>query len=185
MNRMTPNQRVQARIQTAVRRLRTNSVYLGEEVHQTQKGIRWLETDDATSIVVRRSALARLSVNSHEDFEDPNWDQSPAELSLIALLTHDDFWLTSDGGWNGPTREFPALEDVKITCTAGSPLQDSLRLPFTTALQNIDALITRSHSPTYALETFRRTSALTLERKLVFRHKLFEVRKSRYSSFFT
>ena len=60
-----------------------------------------------------------------------------AVLSLIGTISLDDFWMTSDAGWHGPTSITKTLSAAKVSCSASSPPVQELTADFSTALANI------------------------------------------------
>ena len=109
-------------------------------------------------------------------FRSPPEQPPAAFLSAIVQITHEDFWLSSDGGWDGPTFDHPTLADVNISSTGGFPRHEELDPDFITVIDNIDALIARAHTHSYSIRSFQTTSSLILDPKIKFSHRLFKVR---------
>ena len=168
-------QHVEPRIKVARRRLRANTIYLGDDVVSVQKRLKWIENDDHDVVVERVDADENRPI-SYQAGQITIRRPSAVQLSAIVVLTHDDFWLSSDGGWTGPSKDAPSFFDVKISCTGGNPIQNDLHAEYINVLANIDALIQRNHIPTYAIDDCCTISSLSLERKLKFSHMLFQVR---------
>jgi hypothetical protein len=100
------------------------------------------------------------------------------KLSAIVLLTYDDFNLSEDGYWDTPTPSAPSLADVILSCTGGMPNHDTLRSHFTNVINNIDILVSKTHKNQHFIQHIRPMSMIDLSPKVLFRHILFNVRRS-------
>ena len=95
-----------------------------------------------------------------------------AVLSAIVFVPSEDYWLTSCGMWK-PEHNYP-FANVRPTCTGQAPTQPIVSDDFSIVIQNMDAII----KSTNGLPTFKGAlvkSASTGNRKLKFRHTLFQV----------
>jgi hypothetical protein len=144
--------------------LQKNTTYLRDDYNETQKHLTWCVMDMG-NIVVEKTKSSLLPIKQ----------VSPAPLSAIVQITHKDFWLSSDGGWDGPTYDHPTLPDVQMSCTSGFPQHEELDQEFITVIENIDSLIVQAHRCTYTVQHFQTTSSLILDPKIRFSHRLFKV----------
>ena len=167
--------RIQQRIDKSRERLRTETVYLGENYHDVQKRLRWYVTTMGNVVIETAKAFGQHMGASMSTSPDGSFEPEPAMLSAIVVLTREDFWLSSDGDWEEPTSKAPTLADVKITCTGAALPHEDLSTEFATVIDNIDELIKRAHTTSYVMEHFRVLSAMTLDPKVMFRHRIFEV----------
>jgi len=115
-------------------------------------------------------------VSAHNEALDPITSQTQyppyAILSAIVFIPSEDYWLTSCGMWK-PEHNYP-FANVRPTCTGQAPTQPIVSDDFSIVIQNMDAII----KSTNGLPTFKGAlvkSASTGNRKLKFRHTLFQV----------
>jgi hypothetical protein len=100
---------------------------------------------------------------------------SYAVLSVVVLITSEDYWLTSDRMWRGPECGIPFAQ-IKPTCTGRVPTHPTFSEDFKTVLENLDKLV--DAALTQGVDLVKGpmvTSRTGYERKLKFRHVLFEV----------
>ena len=107
----------------------------------------------------------------------------PAVLSAVVFIPEEDYWLTSDAGWKGPTATAASFADVKLSCTGEQPEHEVFASDFAVVLRNVKDLLeqgcTKGFPETKGIVVKSNTSALKLE----FRHILFEVRHSLLNSY--
>src|ERR1700722_6574947 len=122
-----------------------------------------------------KNALAR---NAELDPNAPSTEveaPSYAVLSAVVFIPPEGYWLTSDGMWRGPENGF-AFSQVKPTCTGAAPRHPVFSDDFASVLSNMDNIMedARTSSDTEMKGTIVKSRS-TGERKLKFRHVLFEV----------
>ena len=86
----------------------------------------------------------KLIVKNTKPVNDDDAEESPppemAMLSLIAMISTDDFWMSSDAGWKGPMTFTRTLADTKPSCTGEKPKVDTFGDDFVTAITNLQWL---------------------------------------------
>ncbi|KAI5986995.1 hypothetical protein EDC04DRAFT_2614945 [Pisolithus marmoratus] len=73
-----------------------------------------------------------------------------AVLCAIVCIDHNDFWLTSDGGYRGPNTIWREILDVKPSCTVLNPGFDPVNSDFAVALQMLQMLMDKCITPGYS-----------------------------------
>ena len=58
-------------------------------------------------------------------------------LSAVVQINQDDFYLTSDGCYRGPSRFIKSLAQVKPSCSGGVPEAEPFNTDFTTTMDNL------------------------------------------------
>jgi hypothetical protein len=58
-------------------------------------------------------------------------------LSIIVVISSEDFWMTPDAGWKGVTKVSKSFADVNPLCTGKKPTFEGLSKDFDTAIQNL------------------------------------------------
>ena len=169
-------------------RLRTNfditrdglfksGLYLGDENLDIDRVI-WRHIDTGNCLVTKTSANAvdaayaalRRDATLEEDSPIPEYDL--AVLSAVVHISDEDFWLKPCGYWRGPRPFCQKFEDLKLTCTGKSPSGTPFSKDFPTVLANLTALTNLSAEYSKKRGLFVENP---LERKIKFRHVLFEV----------
>ncbi|KAI0633922.1 hypothetical protein C8Q77DRAFT_1036223, partial [Trametes polyzona] len=117
----------------------------------------------------------RADILVHEELDAILSEPTPAVLSTVFQITSDDFFLTSDGGYRGPTRFHPSLAEVKPTCTGTIPPLDPFRTDFARALDNLRWLQDQIATPTFHLKRGVLVERPHQSPKLKVCHVLFEV----------
>ncbi|KAJ7470988.1 hypothetical protein FB451DRAFT_1252655 [Mycena latifolia] len=64
-----------------------------------------------------------------------------AELTLIAKISPNNFWLIPCGYWKEPTKYAPTFADLKLNCQLVAPNDPLFSDDFNTALKNIESLM--------------------------------------------
>ena len=155
------------RINAQRRVLQKKTVYLGDLNNRNH--LTWFRSD-AGDFVVKKTSID----NSGENV-DTKTSPSPARLSIIALISHRDTFLSPDGNWTEPITAAPSLADVKLSCTASMPERELVNQDFNIALDTIDTMIARIANPQFTRQSFRSRSPVDNKQKIKFRHILFEV----------
>ncbi|KAI6032329.1 hypothetical protein PISMIDRAFT_19423 [Pisolithus microcarpus 441] len=73
-----------------------------------------------------------------------------AKLSAIVQIDRDDFWLTSDGGYVGPTAICKEILEVKPSCSLSNPGVEPASSDFATVLQTLHVLTEDCVTPGYS-----------------------------------
>ncbi|KAI5995129.1 hypothetical protein EDD15DRAFT_2195752 [Pisolithus albus] len=111
------------------------------------------------------------NVASHSDIgECPE----PAVLTAIVRIDRDDFWLMSDGGYQGPGSVWKDILDVKPSCALTKPGLDPLNSDFATVLSMLRLLTQNCVTPGYGLGKSLFGSDNLNPTRFKLRHKLFE-----------
>jgi hypothetical protein len=139
----------------------------------TKTRIKWFMTTRGEVLV---EDISDSTANNDDGMTIP----PQALLSTIVYITEDDFWLSSDGYWKGPTQYCQTLADLKITCTGRAPHRGSLKREFATAIQTLEDVMRSALTEEYKIKPVTVHSAATGEVKIKFRHKVFEVSDSKY-----
>lgn len=101
-----------------------------------------------------------------------------AVLSAVVFIPEEDYWLTSDTGWKGPTAAATSFADVKPSCTGQQPEHEVFAPDFVVVLRNIKDLLEKG-----CMKGFPEIKGIIIKSstgasKLKFHHILFEVRCS-------
>jgi hypothetical protein len=120
------------RVQQAV--CESDHLYLGSLT--ARKGVGWIADGKAQRLVSRADV----------DIADRKHDipLSPAVLTMIVRITHEDFWMMSDAQWR-PNGVVP-FADIKLTTTGGMPEWPALAEDFKTAIGNIRYFMQLAHT---------------------------------------
>ncbi|KAI6013878.1 hypothetical protein EDC04DRAFT_2609160 [Pisolithus marmoratus] len=70
-----------------------------------------------------------------------------AVLCAIVHIDHDNFWLTSDGGYHGLNTIWKEILDVKPSCTVLNPGFEPLNSDFTVTLEMLQVLTDKCITP--------------------------------------
>lgn len=100
-----------------------------------------------------------------------------AVLSIIVEIGQDDFYLTSDGGYRGPSKFIKSLAHVKPSCSGGVPEAEPFNSDYTTAIDNLHWLLSEATTPGFK-EKRGVVTKLGNATRIKVRHLLFDV--SRY-----
>lgn len=158
--------------------LLTSGLYLGDQNFEIDRVI-WRRIGFDNCLVTKESADAVDAAHAAmktEPGEDgtlsPIPEYDPAVLSAVVHISNDDFWMTSCGHWRGATQFCPRFSDVKLTCTGKSPSETPFRKDFPAVLANLTAVANLPARFTNKKGLFVER---LFERKIKFRHVLFEV----------
>ena len=164
---------VDTRITRARKTLQKKTAYLGDA--DWRKRLIWFHSNKS-DIVVEKKALPTDATKPSTSKPIETSQLSPIHLSTIAVLTPEDFWLSSDGYWKEHVEAAPTLADVKLTCTAAASPQRDLAADFKRTIDTIDALTARFTSAGHKMQSICVNCLRTSQPKLKFQHKLFDVR---------
>lgn len=87
-------------------------VYLAQP--NFREKVEWIREGKAEKLILKATS------STPDDAAEPTAPEL-AVLSLIGTISSDDFWMTSDAGWHGPTSITKTLSAAKASCSAGSP----------------------------------------------------------------
>ena len=182
---------LRTKLDTTRNGLLTSGLYLGDRNFEIDQVI-WRRIGNGNCLVTKESADAVDAASAHwhaahtatetssreDNILAPEYDL--AVLSAVVHISDDDFWMTSCGNWRGPSQYCPKFSDIKLTCTGKSPLETPFREDFPSVLINLTSVVNLSAK-------FRNRKGLFVERppasdrKIKFRHVLFEVSIRRQS----
>jgi hypothetical protein len=172
LNAMMNDTLITMRIKRAVVRMQTLTFYLGDSgVHQR---LAWHNTPDGNVLVVNDNIRSSRRTASSSSYVDEG-GMSPATLSAIVYLSEEDFCLSSDGYWTEPTKSAPSITDIVLTCTGAAGDNNSLVPNFHHVVENIKVIIQKSQHKSHVVASPLMRSAIMLETKIKFSHRLFEV----------
>ncbi len=140
--------------------------YLGDP--STHDHYEWMRDGKSHKLVIK--PLATSEDSSPRVLDIPQI----AELSFVARISGDDFWLLSDAGWRGPTEWSKKFEKVKATGTFEAPTHAPFAADFGEILKNIKALEAKMVTP-----GFEHSKSILVglgNSRIKVGHKLFEVR---------
>ncbi|KAJ7342808.1 hypothetical protein DFH08DRAFT_873609 [Mycena albidolilacea] len=93
----------------------------------------------------------------------------PVDLTFVAVISPNDFWLTPDVNWKGKTPYTKTFEDVRLRCRLVAPkIPDFAASDFSEALANLDWFMGASATPGNTRQSIVEAGAIKL------RHVLFE-----------
>lgn len=155
-------------------RLSSSPLYLASP--SFRENVEWQRFGRADILVEKTPSDSPTAPPSHLNPDDAPSDCTPAVLSTVFQITFDDFFLTSDGGYRGPTRYQRSLSDVKPSCTGSVPALDPFRTDFMRAIDNVRWVQNEVATPTFELKRGFLVERPRQPAKLKVRHVLFEVR---------
>ena len=97
--------------------------------------VEWIQDGKVHKLVTKN-----MSVDSGvADSDNKSAPTSPkmAILSVIVVVSGEDFWMMPDAGWRGATKVSKSLADVKPSCTVERPLLEILSEDFDAAIGNL------------------------------------------------
>ncbi|PCH40664.1 hypothetical protein WOLCODRAFT_159329 [Wolfiporia cocos MD-104 SS10] len=149
-----------ARVLNIHGRLRNSPLYLGQA--DVQQNVKWVRRGNSDILVLRHEigdndendhaeaeattqandAPSTTEVNTSTDTEaEPvQGSDDPAILSAVCEINASDFYMTADGGYQGPTQYIPSFAQVKPTCTGSKPGVVPFTDDFAQVCDNIKAL---------------------------------------------
>ena len=122
----------------------TGSVYLGEP--SVANNVAWVCVGKADWLVNKEAATKYMS---SRDFSaaDPHsftlTNPNATILSTVVLIPEEDYWLTTDANWKGPSTVAPKLSDAKASCTGQAPENEVFLPDFATVLNNIKEIMVK------------------------------------------
>jgi len=150
--------------------MRKKSFYLGDPL--VHRRLTWMATEYGDVVVKNYSS----SPSDASSVSSSGRVVQPAILSGIVRLTHEDFRLSSDGYWRGPTNIAPTMADVALSCTGAPPQHRRLAAEFENVVGNVNMLINQTRDVRHRISSCCIPSATSLQLKLKFCHVLFEER---------
>ena len=124
---------------------------------------------------VREGRANRLVVKADKDIEKA---LEMARLSAIVKIDRDDFWLTSDAGYQKPSVVWKSLAEVKPSCAMTMPDVQPAKMDYSRVVANLHNLQERIMTPGYQMGKGFFLSARGDVQRFKLRHILFEVRRS-------
>lgn len=123
----------------------------------------------------------KLVVKNTKPVDDDAENLPPPEMamvSLIAVISTNDFWMSSDAGWKGPTAFTKTLADAKASCTGEKPNVDTFGDDFVTAITNLQWFQDQIATHGFTVKKgalIGQPGAIPDTYKVKIRHSLFEV----------
>jgi hypothetical protein len=166
-------------------RLVDSGIYLG--ISAVCENITWAKIGTAQKVVYvepieaeaksitssRAPSPAPLGSPSSLTENDPSLPEV-AILSAVVQISQDDFYLTSDGSYRGPSRFIKSLAQVKPSCSGGVPEAEPFNSDFATTMDNLRWLIGEATTPGFT-EKRGVTTGPNNALHIKVRHLLFEV----------
>lgn len=146
--------------------LSTSHFYLGNET--VIDHVQW----------VRDGRANRLVVKPGEDVNSASNDISNlpiAKLSAIVKIDRDDFWLTSDAGYQKPSVVWKTLAEVKPSCAITIPDVQPAKMDYPRVVNNLRTLQGKITTPGYQMGRGFFLAARGDVHRFKLRHVLFEV----------
>ena len=114
-------------------RLLASGTYLADPDIRTK--VEWIRDGKAHKLVMKNTSVDSGVAESNNE----SMPASPemAILSVIVVISGEDFWMTPDAGWRGATKVSKSFADVKPSCTGEKPLLKILGEDFDTAIGNL------------------------------------------------
>ncbi|KIK11918.1 hypothetical protein PISMIDRAFT_78579, partial [Pisolithus microcarpus 441] len=97
-----------------------------------------------------------------------------AILSAIARIDNHDFWLTSDGGYQGPDSVWKEFLEVKPSCALTDPGLQPAAADFPIVLRTLQKITEKCVTPGYSAGRSFFAPSKTTATRFKLRHKLFE-----------
>ena len=120
------------RLVDAPQRLLNTGMYLAHP--NIRNKVKWVRDGKGHKLVTKRTKPTN---------DDDTENLSPPEMAILSLITTistDDFWMSSDAGWKGPTNFTRTLADAKASCTGKKPSFETIGDNFNTAIANLQWL---------------------------------------------
>ncbi|KAI6024018.1 hypothetical protein BKA83DRAFT_4125412 [Pisolithus microcarpus] len=108
---------------------------------------------------LEETVLTKTSESTVEDIPvQPDLPANPglppcpkrAILSAIACIDHDNFWLTTNGGYHGPTTVCRAILNIKPSCAMTIPGMEPVTSDFGVIIQNLHEINQKCVMPGYS-----------------------------------
>lgn len=176
----TPSDPITSRLSLARDRLLHHGFYLGDssiidKLHWVQDG----RGHALTSISIPDSNAdvdVLITVPPVELPSDNSLTTSPDHATLTAIVRVDrnDFWLTSDGGYQGPTAVCKELLQVKPSCALTDPATMPVSADFAVVLETLHLITEKCVTPGYSAGASFFSTDGDGGPRFKLRHKLFE-----------
>ena len=155
-------QKAAGRLVEAHRKLTGTSFYLGESA--VLDNVEWVRDGRANQLVVKvEEAVATSDTNLQL-----------AKLSAIVKIDCDDFWMTSDAGYQKPSVVWKTLADVKLSCAMTMPDLQPVKMDYASVVSNLQTLQGRTMMPGYEMGKGFFLGARGDVQRFKLRHVLFE-----------
>ncbi|KAI5982870.1 hypothetical protein EDD15DRAFT_2377090 [Pisolithus albus] len=159
-----------------------SSLYLGDS--QMPANLRWVPEGCGHMLsCIAVPAVSGTATPTDED-EGPAPDRpanlppaSPPEhavLSAIVRIDREDFWLVSDGGYQGPGNVWKDILDVKLSCALTKPSLEPINSDFAVVLNALRLLTQKCVTPGYTLGKSLFGNENSNPTRFKLRHKLLE-----------
>ncbi|KIL54711.1 hypothetical protein M378DRAFT_18628 [Amanita muscaria Koide BX008] len=187
---------LETRVNRIRKRLMASGGYLGDP--NFRRNVHWVKLGNAHMVMPRvetdggglvpaRDAAASAPVaedgndapSTSAEFTETEdvMEREVAILSAVVEISGDDFYLSSDGNFQGPNRFTAGLAQVKVSCCGGIPELEPFRSDFVEVKRNVDWML--SEAATRGVHLKKGFSVGTVDApKLKVRHALFEPRES-------
>lgn len=176
--RQPPSSPLAKRVVKTHQRLLASPFYLAHP--DFRDNVKWFRCGNADVLVERSSKEPVTPLQPEDDPSDISPD--PVIISLVFQITPDDFFMTSDGGYQGPSKFVRSLVDVKPTCTGTLPSLEPFRADFSRVVDNIQWLEDEAATPTFELKRGFLIERPDQPPKIRVRHVLFEVCSNLFST---
>ncbi|KIK25546.1 hypothetical protein PISMIDRAFT_9547 [Pisolithus microcarpus 441] len=173
---------VLSRVLQARERLMVSGLYLGQSC--TASNLEWVR--EGRGHVLSHIPAPPINVTattSDEEQRPPSDLPTPSDfcapperavLSAIVRIDRDDFWLVSNGGYQGAGSVWKDILDVKPSCALTKPGMQPLDADFATVMTTLRLLTNKCVTPGYALGKSLFGDENLNPKRFKLRHKLFE-----------
>ncbi|KAI5987722.1 hypothetical protein EDD15DRAFT_2372104 [Pisolithus albus] len=120
------------------------------------------------------TAADSCPVEADLDFVQRPLSPQCATLSAIARIDREDFWLTSDGGYQGPNSVWKEFLQVKPSCALTDPGSQTVPSDFGIILQTLQKITDKCVTPGYTAGRSFFSPSDDSPTRFKLRHKLFE-----------
>lgn len=155
-----------ARLVDAHLELSTSPFYLGQTV--VLDHVEWVREGRANRLVVKVEKEVDKASTEVGELE-------MAKLSAIVKIDRDDFWMTSDAGYQRPSVVWKSLAEVKLSCAMTMPDAQPAKMDYSRVVSNLQELQGRIATPGYQMGKGFFLSARGDVQRFKLRHVLFEV----------
>lgn len=159
------------------------AIYLG--VPDKLRDLRWVRVGNADLLVTEESAAeyleAQQALQADPEAPAPGAPKS-AVLSAVVHIPAEDYWLTSDGMWKGPTDAAKTFADVKPSCTGQAPTNEVFSGDFTNVLKHMRTILDLARTKGFQQSKGVLVNGFGGIPKIKFRHILFNVSHSNHFS---
>ena len=132
------------RMQNTHEALVTGSVYLGEP--GVAHNVTWVHVGRADQLVTNETATEYKSSGNLSAIDPESstlTNPNATIISAVVLISEEDYWLTVDANWKGPSMVAPNLSDAKASCTGQAPDNEAFVPDFPTVINNIKDIIAK------------------------------------------